>query len=77
MGLGLFDDMNYTQLLSTISWNGTPMKFFAVDYNHGYSRDYLRVVPGTGTSSTRSEWEQGPQIHSGIEQLWWVSPHLG
>lgn len=77
MWVGLFDDPNYTQLLSEISWNGTPLKFFAADGNHGFSRDYLRVVPGPGTTSTRSEWEPGPQIHSGIEPLWWVSPHLG
>ena len=75
--LGLYDDPNYLNQLSQVSWDGSPVKFFAADYNDGYSRDYLRMIPGGGTSSYRSEWEQGPQILSGIEALTWVLPHIG
>ena len=75
--LGLYDDANYTQQLSSISWDGSPLKFFAADYNDGYSRDYLRVIPGAGTTSYRSQWEQGSNIISGIEQVWWTSPYVG
>ena len=77
MTLRLFDDPSYQQLLDLDTWDGNALRFFAVDYNDGWSRDYLRVIPGSGTTSYRTEWEQGQDILNGIEQLSWTSPHIG
>lgn len=75
--LGLYGDENYTQQLSSVSWDGTPLKFFAADYNDGFDRDYLRLIPGAGTTSYRSQWEHGSHVANGITDVWWTSPTIG
>jgi len=76
MRLGLYGDENYQQLLSSVWWQ-EGLQFFAADYNDGYDRDYPRNTRTSGAGSYQSEWEQGANIHAGIEQTWWTSPHLG
>jgi len=73
--LSLYDDPSFLNLKSQVS--GTGLQFFASDGNHGYDTDYLRVVRTYGSGSHESEWEQGANIHSGLETLTWTSPHLG
>jgi hypothetical protein len=74
--LGLWDDENFTREHSSIG-PATGLQFFAADYNHGFDQDYLRVARMTGTGWLTSQWDQGPNIHSGIEELSWTSPDLG